>query len=113
MCVHLFVDHCCVNVYIRVLNSHGWSQPQNHFNSEIFPVYSIDYLLCLKLRGQRGKDGGERGKTEGRGGKTEGRGEINRTEGEVREGWGRKGSDQKEGKGKGGKVEDERKNGLT
>ena len=43
----------------------------------------------------------------------EGRGERNRTEGEVREGWGRKGSDQKEGKGKGGKVEDDRKNALT
>ena len=93
MCVHLFVEHCCVTVFIRVLNSRGWSQPQNHFNSEIFPVYSIDYLLCLKLswrnihmpreerteeerwRGEgkdgrkRGKDGGERGKTEGRGGK--------------------------------------------
>ena len=45
MCVHLFVDHCCVTVCIRVLNSRGWSQPQNHFNSEIFSVYSIDYLL--------------------------------------------------------------------
>ena len=49
MCVHLFIDHCCLTVFIRVLNSRGWSQPQNHFNSEIFPVYSIDYLLCLKL----------------------------------------------------------------
>ena len=53
-----------------------------------------------------GEDGGERGKTEGRG-------ERNRTEGKVREGWERKGSDQKEGNGKGGKVEDDRKNVLT
>ena len=45
MHVHLFVDHCCVTVCIRVLNFCGWSQPQNHFNREIFPVYSIDYLL--------------------------------------------------------------------
>ena len=45
MHVHVFVDHCCVTVFIRVLNFRGWSQPQNHFNSEIFPVYSMDYLL--------------------------------------------------------------------
>ena len=45
MCVHLFGDLCCVTVFICVLNFCGWSQPQNHFNSEIFPVYNIDYLL--------------------------------------------------------------------
>ena len=35
----LFVDHHCVNVFIRVLNFRSWSQPRNYFNSEIFPIY--------------------------------------------------------------------------
>ena len=82
MHVHLFIDHCCVNVFICVLNFRGWSQPQNHLNS-IFPVYSIEYLLCLKLSWHNihmSREG------EDRGGKTEGRGGRNETEGEVSEG---------------------------
>ena len=45
MRVHLSVDHYYVNVFICMLNFCGCSQPQNHFNSEISLVYSIDYLL--------------------------------------------------------------------
>ena len=37
----IFVDHCCVNVFIHVLNFRGWSQPRNYFNSEIFPIYGM------------------------------------------------------------------------
>ena len=39
VCACLFVDHCCINVFIRVFNFRGWSQPRNYFNSEIFPIY--------------------------------------------------------------------------
>ena len=38
---HFIVDHCCVNVFIRVLNFRSWSQPRNYFNSKIFPTYGI------------------------------------------------------------------------
>ena len=41
ICACLFVDHCCVQVFIRVLNFHGWSQPRNYFNSEIFLIYGM------------------------------------------------------------------------
>ena len=37
----LFVEHHWVNVFIRVLNFRGLSQPWNYFNSEIFPIYGI------------------------------------------------------------------------
>ena len=32
------IYHRFVNVFIRVLNFRGWSQPRNYFNSEIFPI---------------------------------------------------------------------------
>ena len=41
----LFVDHRCVNVFIRVFNFRGWSQLRNYFNSEIFLIYST--VPCL------------------------------------------------------------------
>ena len=46
---HLFIDHCCVHVFIRMLNFHGRSQPRNYFNSEIFPIYGI-WDLCTLVR---------------------------------------------------------------
>ena len=65
----------------------------------------------MEGRGERRRGEGERRRGEGE--RRRGEGERNRTEGEVREGWWRKGSDQEKGKGKGGKVEDDRKNVLT
>ena len=38
---HLFGDHRHVNVFICMLNFCGWSQLQNYFNSEIFPICTI------------------------------------------------------------------------
>ena len=37
----LFGDHRHVNVFICMLNYCGWSQLQNYFNSEIFPICTI------------------------------------------------------------------------
>ena len=38
----IFIDHCCRVFYsIFTLNFHGWSQPWNYFNSEIFLIYGI------------------------------------------------------------------------
>ena len=45
----LFVDHRCVNVFIRVLNFRGWSQPRNYFNSEIFPTYGTCTANCYVI----------------------------------------------------------------
>ena len=40
---------------IRVLNFHGWSQPRNYFNSEIFPIYgSLEKLSWLQRGGFHG-----------------------------------------------------------
>ena len=36
----LFTEHRRV-IFFRVFNFRGWSQPQNYFNSEIFPIYGI------------------------------------------------------------------------
>ena len=41
MRARLFVDHHCIKDFIWVLNFHGWSQLQNYFNSEIFPIYRV------------------------------------------------------------------------
>ena len=43
MHANLFTDHRCVILFLCV-NFCGWSQLQNYFNSEIFPIYGI--LLC-------------------------------------------------------------------
>ena len=48
-CARLFVDHCHINVIIHVLNFRSWSQPRNYFNSEIFPIYSIQELAMYWL----------------------------------------------------------------
>ena len=36
---HLSIDHRRVSFFFRMFN-HGWLRPRNHFNSEIFPIYS-------------------------------------------------------------------------
>ena len=67
----------------------------------------IECQLCLKLSWHNihvPREGEDRGKT----GKKEGRGGRNKTEGKVREGWGRKGSEQREGKGKENGREEEK-----
>ena len=42
VCACLFVDHCCVNVSIRVLN---FAVGLNHDNSEVFPDLTVYVLL--------------------------------------------------------------------
>ena len=39
----LFIEHrhCCVNVFIRMLNFRSWSQPRTYFNSEISSIYVV------------------------------------------------------------------------
>ena len=37
----LFNDDCHVKFYFCALNFCDWAQPQNYFNSEIFPMYGI------------------------------------------------------------------------
>ena len=32
----LLVDHRCINIFICMLNFHGWFQPWNYLNTEIF-----------------------------------------------------------------------------
>ena len=39
-CTRKLIDHRHVNVFVRVLNFHGWSQPRNYFNSEIFQFFN-------------------------------------------------------------------------
>ena len=37
----LFIDHCCVNVFIQVLNFAVGLNCENYFNSEIWLIYNI------------------------------------------------------------------------
>ena len=37
----------CIKCFICALNFCGWSQVQNYFNSEIFPIYGIQLSQCL------------------------------------------------------------------
>ena len=41
LCTHLSIDHRRISFFFRVFNFHGWPQPRNYFNSEIFPIYGI------------------------------------------------------------------------
>ena len=40
---HLLIDHCRV-IFLCMLKFHGWSQPKNYFNSEVFLMYGNDIL---------------------------------------------------------------------
>ena len=43
----LFIDcHCTVCLFFYIIIFHSWSRPQNYFNSEIFPIYDINYSFC-------------------------------------------------------------------
>ena len=45
MCTH--VDHHCVNVFIHMLNFHGWSQPQNYFPRPMVDIHTYSCSLIF------------------------------------------------------------------
>ena len=44
---NLFTDHRCIILFLA-LNFHGWSQPQNYFNSGIFPIYGSSRMTRVQ-----------------------------------------------------------------
>ena len=44
---HLILEIFCVKCFICVLNFRSWSQPQNYFNSEIYPIYGM--FVCMYI----------------------------------------------------------------